>query len=119
MLPLFLAAALGQPPGEAPKIVTPVTRAHAHNDYEHPRPLFDALDQGFCSVEADVFLVDGKLLVGHTPADLKPGQTLEALYLDPLRDRVRANGGKVYRGGPSFWLLVDVKTEANSTYAAL
>ena len=39
--------------------VTPLRQAHAHNDYEHPRPLLDALDHGFCSVEADVFLTDG------------------------------------------------------------
>lgn len=27
--------------------VQPLERAHAHNDYEHPRPLADALDHGF------------------------------------------------------------------------
>jgi hypothetical protein len=27
--------------------VTPRLQAHAHNDYLHERPLFDALDQGF------------------------------------------------------------------------
>jgi hypothetical protein len=99
--------------------VVPLRHAHAHNDYEHPRPLFDALDHGFCSVEADVYLVDGRLLVGHDRKDLRPERTLEALYLDPLRERVRANGGRVYRGGPPVWLLIDVKTEANPTYLAL
>src|SRR5262249_11249891 len=69
------------------RFVEVVSRGHAHNDYEHPRPLFDALDHGFRSVEADIFLVDGKLLVGHAQADLKPERTLEKLYLDPLRDR--------------------------------
>jgi hypothetical protein len=99
--------------------VGPLKNAHAHNDYEHARPLFDALDQGFNSVEADVFLVDGKLLVGHTRFDLKSNRTLESLYLDPLRERVRANGGRLYKDGPPAWLLVDVKTDANPTYAAL
>jgi hypothetical protein len=99
--------------------VVPLPQAHAHNDYEHKRPLFDALDQGFCSVEADVFLVDGTLLVGHAKADLKPERTLEKLYLDPLRERIKANGGRVYKNGPTIWLLVDVKTEAKSTYQAL
>ena len=47
---------------------TPLVHAHAHNDYEHKRPLFDALEQGFCSVEADVWLVEGKLLVAHEAA---------------------------------------------------
>ncbi len=28
---------------------------YAHNHYLHARPLFDAFDQGFGSVEADVF----------------------------------------------------------------
>ena len=27
--------------------VTPLVNAHAHNDYEHERPLLDALDQDF------------------------------------------------------------------------
>jgi hypothetical protein len=99
--------------------VTPLRRAHAHNDYEHKRPLFDALDQGFCSVEADVHLVDGRLLVAHDRKDAKPDRTLQALYLDPLRARVKANGGRVYRGGPTVFLLIDVKTAAEETYAAL
>jgi hypothetical protein len=99
--------------------VTPLTNAHAHNDYAHPRPLFDALDQGFNSVEADIFLVDGKLLVGHTFLDLKRERTLESLYLDPMRERIKANGGRLYKDGPPAWLLIDVKTDANTTYTAL
>src|SRR5438128_9965118 len=94
--------------------VIPLKQAHAHNDYEHKRPLFDALDNGFCSVEADVFLEAGALLVGHARADLRPGRTLEKLYLDPLRERVKANAGRVYKNGPAIWLLVDVKSEAKS-----
>ena len=101
------------------KSVTPLPQAHAHNDYEHPRPLRDALAQGFCSVEADVFLTPDGLLVAHERKDLKPGRTLETLYLDPLRDLVKANGGKVYPNGPAFYLLIDVKTGAAETYAAL
>ena len=97
----------------------PLLRAHAHNDYEHPRPLLDALDCGFGSIEADVYLIDGQLLVAHQRAEVKPGRTLEKLYLDPLRERIRAHGGRVYRGGPTITLLVDVKTEAAPTYAAL
>src|ERR1700680_4345384 len=101
---------------EPPPAVTPLKNAHAHNDYEHKRPLLDALDQGFGSVEADVFLVDGALLVGHERADLRPERTLQKLYLDPLRARIKANGGRVYKNGPAIWLLVDVKTEAKTTY---
>jgi hypothetical protein len=102
----------------APKVV-PLPQAHAHNDYEHKRPLLDALAHGFCSIEADVYLQGGRLLVGHTPWDLRPERTLEKLYLDPLRERVRANRGRAYPGGPTVYLLVDVKTDARKTYAAL
>jgi hypothetical protein len=99
--------------------VSPLRQAHAHNDYEHHRPLFDALAQGFCSVEADIYLIDGQLLVAHNRPDVKPERTLEKLYLDPLRARAKENNGQIYPGGPPFWLLIDVKTEAKTTYAAL
>lgn len=99
--------------------ITPLIRAHAHNDYEHPRPLFDALERGFCSVEADVYLVEGQLLVAHDRKDVKPARTLAALYLEPLRERVKRNAGRVHRNGPALVLLVDVKSEAAPTYAVL
>ncbi|GGZ45354.1 phosphatidylinositol-specific phospholipase C/glycerophosphodiester phosphodiesterase family protein [Streptomyces bluensis] len=98
----------------------PLWRAHAHNDYEHPRPLFDALDHRFGSVEADIYLVEGQLLVAHDPEDLDPARTLESLYLDPLAARVKANRGSVYRGHRgSLQLLIDIKTEGSSTYLEL
>src|SRR5437773_3011311 len=84
----------------------PLPQAHAHNDYEHARPLFDALDHGFCSVEADIWLTEGGLNVAHDKKDLKPSRTLQALYLDPLRERIEASGGRVYRDGPAFYLLI-------------
>ena len=107
------------PPTRRRRRTQPLIRAHAHNDYHHPRPLLDALDHGFCSVEADIFLVDGQLLVGHFPIELKPARTLQALYLDPLQCRVRDNGERVYRAGPPFTLMIDVKTDAGRTYAVL
>ena len=103
-----------------PADVSPLPQAHAHNDYEHARPLRDALSHGFTSVEADVWLVDGELLVAHDREDVVPGRTLESLYLDPLVERARRQGGAVYRGYDGvFQLLVDVKSEAGPTYAAV
>ncbi|MCC6796837.1 MAG: phosphatidylinositol-specific phospholipase C/glycerophosphodiester phosphodiesterase family protein [Candidatus Hydrogenedentes bacterium] len=98
---------------------TPLPNAHAHNDYEHTRPLLDALDHGFCSVEADIYLVDGALLVAHDRKDVKPERTLQALYLDPLRERVTTNNGRVYPNGPVFRLLIDFKSEGAPTYEVL
>ncbi len=97
----------------------PLLHAHAHNDYLHPRPLHDALQWGFTSVEADVFLVDDQLLVAHFLVDVQPDRTLAALYLTPLRERIHQYGGQVYRDGPQFWLLIDIKSGAEVTYEAL
>lgn len=98
---------------------TPLPNAHAHNDYAHPRPLLDALEQGFTSVEADIHLVDGDLYVAHDADDITPDRTLRSLYLDPLRTRIRQNDGLVYPKGPQFTLLIDIKTDADATYKAL
>ncbi|MER7192071.1 phosphatidylinositol-specific phospholipase C/glycerophosphodiester phosphodiesterase family protein [Streptomyces flaveolus] len=106
--------------GEGKHGPRPLWRAHAHNDYEHPRPLLDALDHRFGSVEADIYLVGDQLLVAHDPEDLDPARTLESLYLDPLAARVRAHHGRVYRGERrSLQLLVDIKTEGAATYLEL
>ena len=106
-------------PATAPAQPTPLIHAHAHNDYEHQRPLLDALDQGFCSVEADIYLVDGQLLVAHDRDKVKSDRTLQALYLDPLRERVKKNGGRVFRNGPEFSLLIDLKSSWQTIYPAL
>lgn len=103
----------------APASPPPIARAHAHNDYEHSRPLLDALDQGFMSVEADVWLVDGRLLVAHDREALRPDRTLDALYLEPLQARASATAGRIYQSGGEFLLWIDVKSEAEPTYAVL
>lgn len=105
---------------QAPHSKTPLARAHAHNDYEHTRPLQDALANDFTSVEADVWLVDGELRVAHDLNQTVPGRTLESLYLRPLAQRVRENNGSVYRKWKgTFQLLIDVKSEATPTYRAV
>ncbi|MCG8326811.1 MAG: phosphatidylinositol-specific phospholipase C/glycerophosphodiester phosphodiesterase family protein [Chitinophagales bacterium] len=94
---------------------------HAHNDYEHSNPLQDALKHHFLSVEVDVHLIDGSLYVSHDlPAVLDSNRTLGKMYLQPLQQHVKANDGNVYTDytGP-FYLMVDVKTEAESTYQQL
>jgi hypothetical protein len=118
-LGMCCTAAIAQNDEPRARAPTPLPRAHAHNDYEHTRPLLDALDHGFCSVEVDIFLRDGQLLVAHDARDLRPERTLERLYLQPLAERVKANGGRVYKDGPPFWLLIDQKTAAEPTYKAL
>lgn len=72
------------------KDVVPVP-CHAHNDYWHRIPLYEALAAGCTSVEADIYLgqqsssqVD--LFVGHDKGKLSKARTLQSLYLTPLLD---------------------------------
>ncbi|MFI9723398.1 phosphatidylinositol-specific phospholipase C/glycerophosphodiester phosphodiesterase family protein [Streptomyces sp. NPDC052396] len=98
----------------------PLRHAHAHNDYEHQHPLTEALSHGFNSIEPDIWLVGDQLLIGHDADKLDPRRTLESLYLDPLLRRVRANGGRVYRGYDlTVQLLVDIKSPGAPTYREL
>ena len=117
---VFLGTPAASAARPAPSDTGGLERAHAHNEYEHGRPLFDALDNGFKSVEADVWLVDGELLVAHDREDVEPGRTLESLYLEPLRERIAQNRGSVYPGNDDYFtLLVDIKSDAVPTYMAL
>ena len=94
-------------------------RAHAHNDYQHARPLLDALERGFHSVEADVHLVNGQLLVAHHKDSVDASRTLESLYLAPLRAYVQQHGGRAYEGTQPLILLIDVKSDSEATYRVL
>ncbi|MGL1959608.1 MAG: carbohydrate-binding protein, partial [Colwellia sp.] len=109
-------------PDSVPKIeeiVHPPIGGHAHNDYYHDRPLYDALDYGFLSVEADVFLKDGLLLVGHGTSELTDDRNLHDLYLAPLSARVQDSGGVVYSNVKTFYLMIDLKTNGEDAYAVL
>lgn len=63
--------------------IHPVT-CHSHNDYWRRIPLKSAIKAGCSGVEADVWLRDGDLLVGHAESALTPARTLQTLYINPL-----------------------------------
>lgn len=89
---------------------SPLMKAHAHNDYEHERPFFEAFQLGFGSIEADVYAVNGQLLVGHERNQLSLNRNLKDLYIDPIIRVLKAN-----KEGNFHQLLIDSKTSADST----
>lgn len=94
--------------------------AFSHNDYWRAHPLLDALSLGFNCVEADLWLIDGELYVAHERPEPSPDITFEHLYLKPLVERIKANGGKVYPGGDRpFYLMVDCKADGEEMYKVL
>ena len=112
-------AASGVSPSSQVLADTAVARLHGHNDYLQPVPLRTALALGLGSVEADVYLEDGELRVGHERWQLRPGRTLGAMYLEPLRSFAAAHGGRVRTDGAPFVLLVDIKADAEPVYRRL
>lgn len=102
-----------------PDAVHPLIRAYAHRDCEFDPPLWRSLRNGFTHIEADTYCVFGRIFIGHDPSQLRPGRTLQKLYLDPLRHHVQDHQGKVFADGTPLWLFVDVKTGAATSYRAL
>ncbi|KIX08333.1 uncharacterized protein Z518_02989 [Rhinocladiella mackenziei CBS 650.93] len=74
---------LGHWPTDFSADIHPVA-CHSHNDYWRKEPLFSALDAGCTGVEADVWLYDSELYVGHSIASLTSERTLRSLYINPL-----------------------------------
>jgi len=93
----------------------------SHNDYEQIKPLYTALSYGIQMIEADIHLINGILYVAHDyPNDLENTPTLVELYLDPLAETIHQNDGVVLPGNHlPFYLVIDIKSEAESTYKAL
>lgn len=90
--------------------------AHSHNDYQQRIPFFNAWQQQFGSIEVDVFLYKGKLVVAHDSSQLAREWSLDSLYLDPLRACIEKNYGRVYADpNRSLQLMIDIKSEAVST----
>ncbi len=97
-----------------------VANAHSHNDYERPGAFTLAHGAGFGSVEADIHLKNGILYVAHDDVDIDQHKTLESVYLQPLDKVLKQNKGRVYADKKKgLQLLVDIKTEAQSTLDAL
>ncbi len=92
--------------------------AHSHNDYAHPRPLLDALDAGFYSIEADIWYAGGRFEVKHMSWDASLG-TVEELYLAPLQARVDAQGGSVHGDGRPATLWLDLQDDDAQLPASL
>ncbi len=89
---------------------------HAHNDYHRDVPFYEAYAQRAYAIEADVFAMDGAILVGHDRDELKARRTLEELYIRPIVDVFASNGGRAWAASDDrFVLLIDLKTPAAIT----
>ena len=110
--------------GIVPKLI------HSHNDYWRDVPFYSALSVGAVSVEADVWLYNGTLYIGHEQGALTTARTFESLYINPILDTLHRqnptkssfltapthNGVFDTNGAQTLYLFVDVKTPGNTTW---
>lgn len=121
---------LAQYPTDATRDVLPIP-CHSHNDYWRRIPLLEAIHWGCTSVEADVWLFDDDLFVGHAITALTRERTLRTLYIEPLLELLDSmntpgNFANDTRNGifdedhdQSLVLLVDIKSDSNTAYRRL
>lgn len=97
----------------------PIPNAFAHNDYWHKRPLYDALNNGYMHIEADIYLRNNKLIVAHVLPFFKKKKTLEQLYLKPLLETINGTNKEISCPVYSIMLMIDIKSDADKTYVKL
>ncbi|MGY3054108.1 hypothetical protein ACVWYG_002311 [Pedobacter sp. UYEF25] len=88
-------------------------KIHSHNDYAHQKPFFDAVKNKVFSIEADIFVVGDSLFVAHSRSEIKPGNSLQRMYLDPIAALSKTD--QFY----SFQLMIDVKDKWELAYPRL
>ncbi len=99
--------------------VTPLP-GHSHNDYLRTRPLYQALELGYRSIEVDVYLHKGQLRVSHDPFGLDGKPTLQSLYFEPLLKIARIEPAKYGLDSlKPLILMIDFKGDGEKTYQAL
>ncbi|KAK4504657.1 hypothetical protein PRZ48_002618 [Zasmidium cellare] len=119
---------LAEYPTDATRDVIPIA-CHSHNDYWRRIPFYDAIHWGCTGVEADVWLFDEELYVGHNTASLTKNRTFRNLYVNPILEMLAkmnpeteftnaSNTHGVFDTDPnqSLILLVDFKTSGAETY---
>ncbi|KAF2652216.1 hypothetical protein K491DRAFT_695774 [Lophiostoma macrostomum CBS 122681] len=120
-------------PADLTKGVVPVP-CHSHNDYWRKVPLYEALYYGCTGVEADVWLFDDELFVGHDTRSLTKNRTLRSMYVDPIVTMLDQRNNGTNRAVPvpdstdtkngiwetdplqSLILLVDFKNDGEKIY---
>lgn len=87
---------------------------HSHNDYLQKKPLFGALEARAKSIEIDVHFINDNLFVAHSQREIQETNTLENLYVRPLKKYLTEN-----QQTHEFHLMIDIKSEPVSTLNAI
>jgi hypothetical protein len=95
-------------------------RIHAHNDYQKPEPLINALRNKTFSIEADVYLPGNRLLVAHDKKELATAKTLDSLYLQPIIELFSLHKGTISEDSSyAPVLMIDIKENGEAAITEL
>lgn len=94
---------------------------HSHNDYLQKRPLYTAIENGFASIEIDLYLwKDSLLKVSHFPIGLSKKKTIEEMYFKPIESLIlKKDSVFIYSQSQPLTLMIDIKSDGNKTYGFL
>ena len=93
---------------------------HAHNDYQKPEPLTNALRHRVFSIEADIYLSGNMLLVAHDKKELATAPTLDSLYLQPIIELFRQHKGTISKDSNyAPVLMIDIKENGEAAIGQL
>ncbi len=93
---------------------------HSHNDYNQDIPFLFAYYAGMGSIEADVYLRNGTLLVAHDAKDIRADRTLDKLYFSVIAEMFRRNGGNIREDSTKkLQLLIDIKENYSDVIPAI
>lgn len=93
---------------------------HAHNDYQKPEALTNALRHKVFSIEADIYPSGNRLLVAHDKKEIATAPTLDSLYLQPIIELFRRHKGIISED--SIYapvLMIDIKENGEVAIAQL
>lgn len=88
---------------------------HSHNDYTHKLPFWEAYNNNAAVIEADVYAVNGELMVAHSKAEINPANTLDNMYIQPIVKLFDSTKNSAR----SFYLMIDIKEDQNTVLKIL
>lgn len=95
-------------------------KIHSHNDYAQQNPFYTAYQNKVFEIEADVFLVGDSLVVAHSRKEINPKNTLNFLYLQPIKKLFKQYDNRISADKKyTFSLMIDIKDEWEKVYPVL
>jgi len=92
---------------------------HSHNDYTRTVPFYQAYAQKVRTVECDMYYMGGsKFLVAHLSDEVRSDKTFDKLYLEPIVDVYKTNGGHAWADDANrqLQLMIDIKSDDTDAF---